>query len=159
PLLLRPRLLEHHRPRRSDLATALAGDEGIDPAMQRLRRPRFQPRPGRLPRLGVDTSRADAGGPLRAQERDPARDRRGQGAEPPERPARRGLARGPAPAAAALAAPAVPALRLAEPSALLRLRLLPGGAPEDAPLPGGRRHAQAPARLPRVRAHAPGAVR
>ena len=96
PLLLGPRLLVHHRPRRGPDGAQLAGDAGVDAPVQPGRGGSGESGHGGLRGLGVDAGRNHAGGSLRAQERDPGsyrgRTRPGPadcGAEHPGAPASR----------------------------------------------------------------------
>src|SRR5206468_7496020 len=133
-------LLEHHRPRRVDLAAALARDEGVRPAVQRGGRRSAEPGSRHLPRLGMDAGGRRPRGPLRPQERHLPRHRRGPRAAPADQRARPTPDRRPPPAAAPLAAAPLPAPRLHEPPALLRLRDLPERARRRPALPRWRRH-------------------
>ena len=84
-LLLGARLLEHHRPRRGPDA-AHAGRRRRRPIRQcnAVAGDPHEPGHRHVPRLGVDADRPDARGPLRPQERDPARHRRGRACRAPD---------------------------------------------------------------------------
>ncbi len=158
-LLLRARLLEHQRPRRGDLAAALAGDEAVDSRLQCARGRSAESRHRRLPRLGVDAGRSDARDALRPQERHLPRHRRRSGPDASDQRPRSHPDRRPPPSPHPLAADPLSHPRLAESPALLRLRRVPERARGDADLSRRRRHAPAAGGLQRGGAHAARAVR